>query len=341
MGPVPGGIPPGTVTAGVRIGVLCVDPASGVVTELAPPPPGLPSAGDLRKVAAHVVAGGATPTLAAVDLAERQTVAGGYAAPARAAMVSQPIVTYSLIAIFVAIWLLDSFLKKDLVIEGTAGPIYPLNLAGAIFPDQPSEWWRAVAASFLHSPASPFHVAINSYSMFLIGRLVEQLYGRLVMLATFLLTGVAAAIACYVAFSIGLMNAVSVVGASGGLCGLIGLLLMLGRVQGKNVPVGFGDAIRRMAGTNIVFILIYSFALINAGIAVQAHIGGFIGGALLGLVVPPLQRVGGRDLHVVEKAALGAVLAGAAVALVITGAHAVDVLNLINSAPVPGAGPLQ
>ena len=39
--------------------------------------------------------GSPTPTLAAVDLAERQAVAGGYVAPVRRAMVTQPVMTYA------------------------------------------------------------------------------------------------------------------------------------------------------------------------------------------------------------------------------------------------------
>ena len=72
-----------------------------------PIPPGLPPVGELRARARAVHDGAPTPTLAAVDLAERQAVAGGYVAPVRRAMVAQPYLTYSLIAIFVVIWVLE------------------------------------------------------------------------------------------------------------------------------------------------------------------------------------------------------------------------------------------
>ncbi|MFN2582038.1 MAG: hypothetical protein ABR498_04775, partial [Candidatus Dormibacteria bacterium] len=85
----------------VRVGAAWIDVEHGNAAVVLPIPGGMPSLTDLRARARHVRDGGTVPTLAAVDLAERQAVAGGYAAPVRRATVTQPTVTYALIGIFV------------------------------------------------------------------------------------------------------------------------------------------------------------------------------------------------------------------------------------------------
>ena len=68
-------------------------------------------------VRAHVRAlrdGREPPTLAAVDLAERQTVAGGYAAPARQAVASGTPATFGLIALIAAWFIAEKVLLSHL-----------------------------------------------------------------------------------------------------------------------------------------------------------------------------------------------------------------------------------
>ncbi len=109
LGPLVGTLSVATTSGDpIRLGAAWVDAASGNAGTILPIPPGLPPVGELRAKARAVHEGAPAPTLAAVDLAERQTVAGGYVAPVRRAMVTQPILTYSLIGIFVVIWLIET-----------------------------------------------------------------------------------------------------------------------------------------------------------------------------------------------------------------------------------------
>ena len=302
----------------VRVGALAVDPTTAEVTVLLPPPPDLPTPRDIHARALSLLRGTDAPTLAAVDLAERQTVAGGYAQPARRQLNTNPIATYGLIASFVAVYALEQLLLR--------------NNAGAdvgALPSVPTDWWRFVSSAFIHDPNSPFHLIFNSLAMYFVGRLVEQLYGRLVLVATFLLTAVGGGL-LWVAF-----NAVTnqppglSIGASGGITGLLGLLVVLGRVQGRDVPVGIAHAMRQYAITYGAMIVL--FGLVIANVNSLAHIGGFLSGALVGLVIPPLHRVGGRDLRLWEQVALYAVLALSAVALIFAAG------NLIGSLGTSGA----
>src|SRR5438552_11848515 len=63
----------------VHVGAAWIDPAEGRAEAVLPIPGGLPSLSELRARARYVREGNPVPTLAAVDLAERQTVTGGYA----------------------------------------------------------------------------------------------------------------------------------------------------------------------------------------------------------------------------------------------------------------------
>jgi membrane associated rhomboid family serine protease len=330
LGPLAGTLSASTTPGDpVRLGVAWVDTVSGNAGAVLPIPPGLPSVGELRTRARAVHEGAPTPTLAAVDLAERQAVAGGYVAPVRRAMITQPYLTYSLIAVFVAIWILE---YVTLSIHSTTSTGLDLCSWGALpnaefyqsFGSSPGcglAWWRFVSNAFLHDPSSVYHVLFNSIAMLFIGRLVEQLYGRLVLLGVFLITAVAGGL-LWVATSTfapslpGIIpNSISL-GASGGIAGLIGLLLMVGRVQGKNVPVGITHTVRNYAVTVIVLNVVLTFVFgVSLDINNYAHIGGLIAGALLGLLLPPLRSIGGRDHGIVESILLWGAVAFSAVAL--------------------------
>jgi membrane associated rhomboid family serine protease len=330
LGPLAGTLSAATTPGDpVRLGVAWVDVVNANAGAVLPIPPGMPSVGELRARVRAVHDGAPVPTLAAVDLAERQTVAGGYVAPVRRAMISQPYVTYGLIAIFVVIWVFEYATMT--LHPSTSGPdicswgalpnaaIYPALGAS---PACDIQWWRFVSNAFLHDPSSVYHVLFNSIAMLFIGRLVEQLYGRLVLVGVFLITAIAGGLFWVAASTFapslpGILPGSISLGASGGIAGLIGLLLMVGRVQGKNVPVGITHTVRNYAVTVIVLNVVLSFVFGNSvDINNYAHAGGIIAGALLGCVFPPLMSIGGRDHLVVEKVVLWGAIAFSAVALI-------------------------
>ena len=329
LGPLVGTLSVAT-TAGdpIRLGVAWVDAATGNAGAVLPIPPGLPSVGELRAKARAVLDGAPTPTLAAVDLAERETVAGGYVAPVRRAMVTQPILTYTLIGIFIVIWLIETTTisrspiptRPDLCSWGALpnATFYP---ASGQSPGCEITWWRFVSSAFLHDNASLSHVLFNSIAMLFIGRLVEQLYGRLVLLGAFLITAIAGGLfwvgASYLPFTLPGIQPTLSIGASGGIAGLVGLLLMLGRIQGKSVPVGISHTVRNYAVTVIVLNVALTFLVNSSGLINNyAHVGGLLAGAVLGAILPPLPEVGGRDLSAVLRSILWLAIAFSAVALI-------------------------
>ena len=325
IGQVPGALSGPPPHPAVQVGAISVDPLSADVNAVLAPPPGLLSAREVRTIAQALRAGKEPPTLAAVDLAERQAVAAGYSQPTRAQLTTRPVATYSLIAAFVVVFIIEKALLRD---------PNGLFFMGALDNLQP-DWWRFVSYAFLHDPGGgsfgvsglPTHVIFNSIAMYIVGRLVEQMYGWRVLLGTFLVTAVAAGLASVAIADIGNSDTLTV-GASGGIMGLLGLLFMLGRFQGREVPVGVAHAMRQYALTYGAMVVLFGFLITNTNNV--AHIGGFIAGALVGLVLPPLSRVGGRDMQQWEQVAVYAVFALCAVALVFC---AVDVIGMLGANP--------
>jgi len=320
LGPVAGTIMAATEPgAAVRVGAVWIDPVQARVEPLLPIPPGMPPLGELRARARYVREGNPTPTLAAVDLAERQTVTGGYAAPTRRALITRPVVTYSLIASFVVLYVLEKA-NSNVVLYGVA--VDNATALASVVPD-PAGWWRYVSSAFLHDPNDYLHIVFNSLAMLWIGRLVEQLYGRFVLMGTFLATAIVGVLIWAGAGVMGLAQPGLSLGASGGISGLVGLLLVLGRVQGKSVPVGIARSVRNYAliviALNLVFGFSGLFGSFTGGAPVNnwVHGGSLAAGVLVGLVLPPTLAVGGRDLSQAEKVIIAVVVAVSAVAMVV------------------------
>lgn len=296
----------------VHAGAAWVDASQGAAGGLMPIPSGLPGLGELRACARAVQEGREAPTLAAVDLAERQTVQGGYVAPVRRAQITQPVATFSLIGIFVLAFLLELALKSRY--QSPGAEIFYFGALG----NTPGEkdWWRFISYTMAHDPTSPLQIFFDGLLLFFIGRYVEQLYGRVVLLGTFVITAAAGAL-FWLGVSIVLPALAKpgglIYGASGGIAGLVGLLLVMGRVQGRDVPVGVAATVRNYAIIVIAINVVFGFVF--GGINNIVNIGGLIAGAALGLVLPPLQRIGGRDLAEWERYGLYIVLLFGSVAV--------------------------
>jgi membrane associated rhomboid family serine protease len=127
------------------------------------------------------------------------------------------------------------------------------------------EWWRLVSAMFLHY--GPLHLAMNMYSLFFAGTILEHVIGRWRFLLLYLATGIAGSAGALLWSP----NATTV-GASGAIFGVLGALFVLER---RGVISSGGQ----IAGL-IVINLIFTFAL-SSYISVGGHVGGLIGGIVL------------------------------------------------------------
>lgn len=144
------------------------------------------------------------------------------------------------------------------------------------------EPWRLLAALFLHG--GWLHLGANMYSLWIVGPLVEKFFGTLKYLVLFCLSGLAASLATAT-----LSDHLSV-GASGALFGLLGAMVgALVRFR-REIPVSVRGRLMRGFGIAIVLNLGLGFYLAGSGgvqIDNMAHLGGVLGGVLLGLLVRP------------------------------------------------------
>jgi rhomboid protease GluP len=126
------------------------------------------------------------------------------------------------------------------------------------------QWWRLVTAGFLHG--SVMHILMNSWVLFDLGAQVEDIYGASRMWVIYFVSSVAGF------FASAWWNPGISVGASAGLCGLIGAMIALG-VRHRN-PMG--NAIRGMYVRWAVYTLV--LGVLIPMIDNAAHIGGLAAG---------------------------------------------------------------
>jgi len=132
------------------------------------------------------------------------------------------------------------------------------------------QWWRLVTAVFLHRDL--IHIGFNLLCLFRLGPEVESLFGTAKFLVIYLVTGVAG-------FMLSLWSSLgSSIGASGAILGLIGVVLVVSFRYGSA-----GKQYRAMLWQWLLYILIISLL---PGVDMAAHLGGFISGVALGLVIP-------------------------------------------------------
>ena len=142
------------------------------------------------------------------------------------------------------------------------------------------EWYRLLTAVFLHG--SILHLLFNMYALFIVGPIVELLYGRVLYVIFYLLCGLAGSVASF------LIIPNPSVGASGAIFGMFGLLAVANYVH-KPALGGRGRALTSQIVALIAINLIIGFGGGAFGVAVDnfAHIGGLVAGAWLGLTVVP------------------------------------------------------
>jgi rhomboid protease GluP len=189
----------------------------------------------------------------------------------------------------------------------------------------PGDWWRYIASTFLHDSAHPWQLLWNVAILAAVGSLVEKVHGSLVLVASLLITGVAAGLFWVASASLGVTGAPEfAIGASGGICGVGGVLLAVGVGRRGGMT---GELRRRVVMQAVPVVLATALAgLVISNINNIAHVGGLIVGGLLGLLLPARTAVGGRGLALAERVVLSAIVAVAMIAVAIAGVHVGGVL---------------
>jgi rhomboid protease GluP len=139
------------------------------------------------------------------------------------------------------------------------------------------QWWRCITYAFAHGGL--IHLAFNMMVLYQIGPMIEEEIGTIRFIILYILTALTATFAGFGWQIIYIKQWVPVVGASGSLFGLIGFAISYYHRIGGTMAHNYRNFMLRWAAIAFVFGLIIGAD--NAG-----HLGGAIGGALLGLVLP-------------------------------------------------------
>lgn len=153
---------------------------------------------------------------------------------------------------------------------------------GAIVPGMLAfhEYWRAVAAMFLH--ANFLHWALNSWALYQLGTLYEMMFGSVRFTITYFVTGILASCASSI-----FLHGPSV-GASGAILGILGAFIfsIKGHPQWRDQP--WTRSLMKQLMFWAVLNIILGFSVKN--IDNVAHLTGLGSGLLMGLIphrVPP------------------------------------------------------
>jgi membrane associated rhomboid family serine protease len=140
-------------------------------------------------------------------------------------------------------------------------------------------YWRLLTSAFLH--VEIWHLAINMFSLWVLGPPLERLLGRLRFSGLYLVAALAGSAVAY-AFTSPLTP---ILGASGAVFGLFGATVMMARRMRADMSWFLGILLMNVV-LNVVFRHFLSW---------QGHLGGFVAGLVLGAVIAyaPRER---RDL---------------------------------------------
>ncbi|MFA5607005.1 MAG: rhomboid family intramembrane serine protease [Leucobacter sp.] len=211
-------------------------------------------------------------------------------------------VTYAIIAVNAVVFVLQLIAQYFLNNQVTAAlwyaPLY--SLPGQYLPDGYGfEPWRMVTAMFTHSTGFLFHILFNMFALWLFGRNLEQMIGRVQFLVLYLMSGLGGSLAVMLwVYADPATLGVPTVGASGAIFGVLIATLIAFRAAKANV-------------TSLAVLIGLNFALgffPGASISWQAHLGGMVLGALTMWVLLSLRGPRRRTARVAALAGLGLVL---------------------------------
>jgi membrane associated rhomboid family serine protease len=133
------------------------------------------------------------------------------------------------------------------------------------------ELWRLLTCGLLHGGL--LHIGFNGMAFANVGAVLERFYGAATLVVTFFLSVLGGSIASQL-----LMPDATSLGASGGILGLVGFLLVVGLRYRSSLPADFAKSIIR----SVLFMAALGF-LARKYIDNAAHAGGFLVGCAAAL----------------------------------------------------------
>lgn len=181
----------------------------------------------------------------------------------------KPIITISLIIINVIV-----FALMYLIGNGSLNTQTLINFGANYLPlTKSGEYYRLLTSAFLH--IGIIHLALNMYSLFVVGTSIEYFYGKIKYLLIYLYSALIGSLFTVILSS----NNTVAAGASGAIFGLLGAMLYFG----YHYRVYLSGVIK----SQIIPLIILNLAIgfMATSINNLAHIGGLIGGILVSMAV--------------------------------------------------------
>jgi rhomboid protease GluP len=181
-----------------------------------------------------------------------------------------PVLTYLLIAANVVVFLAGLYLAVQ---QGIGANVYlygdaleVTHLTGALTASDlvRGQWWRLLSCCFVHFGL--LHLGVNMYSLYVVGPLMEKMWGRWRFLVIYFFAGLGGSIAM-VLFTPHVLGG----GASGALWGLMAGLGAWVYLNRRFLPPPLASTWLRQIGTIFVLNVIIS---LMPGISAAAHFGG-------------------------------------------------------------------
>ena len=142
--------------------------------------------------------------------------------------------------------------------------------------------WRLITCAFLHG--SFLHIACNMYMLYSIGPQIQRIFGSVKYILLYLISCVTSSVLSII------INPDSIsVGASGGIFGLMGALLAFAIIERNKINKEYTIGLVKNIGINLVI------GLLVINIDNAAHIGGFLGGIVLGFI---FYKFGRKRIHI-------------------------------------------
>ena len=180
------------------------------------------------------------------------------------------ILTFLIIGINIIVYLITAFLSKN-IFDINSKVLY---YSGALI--QHGEIWRLLTCAFLH--ANLLHIVCNMYSLYIIGPQIEQIYGIKKYLSIYIISCITSSSLSYLMSS---PEDISV-GASGGIFGLMGALLAFAIIERHRIDKKSISSLMQV----IIINLFIGLSIKNIeNIDNFAHVGGLIGGLLVGYII--------------------------------------------------------
>lgn len=185
-----------------------------------------------------------------------------------------PLITTILVAVNVVI-----FLAVDLFLFKRQDEITFTMALNPFFVIQGKEYWRLFTSMFYHFGID--HLACNMLMLFLLGGILEPLFGKVKFVILYFVSGLVADGASILYNGVIRSETdgfVFCAGASGAVYGLIGAFVALFLFQREKMPVYE----KRRLAVAVAFLLFGS--IFDTGVGHDAHFGGFLAGILTGLL---------------------------------------------------------